>query len=116
MVAKKDKLNVIFFALSDPTRREILTRLAGGPKTVKELAAPLEISGPAVTKHLKVLERAGLITRVVRGRAHVLSFRPKGLEAAEDWLSYQRRFWTMHLDELEALLTAKRQKKRKKRR
>lgn len=111
MVRERDKVNAVFFALADPTRREMLTRLAGGPKTVKELAEPFEISGPAVTKHLKVLERAGLINRVVRGRAHVLSFRPKGLEAAEEWLSYQRRFRTMHLDELETLLRSRRQKK-----
>ena len=97
-------LSVTFAALADPTRRAILARLASGEASVSELAAPFEMSLPAVSKHLKVLERAGLITR---GRA--AQWRPSRLEAAPlkdaaDWLEEYRRFWEESFDRLEDYL------------
>ncbi|HEY7295292.1 MAG TPA: metalloregulator ArsR/SmtB family transcription factor [Dehalococcoidia bacterium] len=91
--AVEDPLTTTFAALADPTRRAILARLTAGPATVKELAAPFAISGPAVSKHLRVLERAGLITR---GRE--AQFRPRRLDAAPlkhvaEWAEGYRRFW-----------------------
>lgn len=88
-----DPLSTTFFALADPTRRAILARLAEGAATVKELAAPFEMSGPAVSKHLRVLERAGLIQR---GRE--AQWRPRTLDAAPlkevvEWAGEFRRFW-----------------------
>ena len=88
-----DPLSATFAALADPTRRAILARLAEGPATVKELSAPFAMSGPAVSKHLRVLERAGLVTR---GRE--AQWRPRRLEAAPlkevaEWAETYRRFW-----------------------
>jgi DNA-binding transcriptional ArsR family regulator len=88
-----DALSATFFALADPTRRAILSRLADGAATVKELAAPFDMSGPAVSKHLRVLERAGLIQR---GRE--AQWRPRTLDAAPlkevaEWAGEFRRFW-----------------------
>jgi DNA-binding transcriptional ArsR family regulator len=99
-----DRLSATFAALADPTRRAILARLASGEASVSELAEPFEMSLPAVSKHLKVLERAGLITR---GRA--AQWRPSRLEAAPlkdaaDWLEEYRRFWEESLDRLEDYL------------
>jgi DNA-binding transcriptional ArsR family regulator len=99
-----DQLNSTFGALADPTRRAILGRLAEGEATVNELAAPFSISLQAVSKHLKVLERAGLITR---GRTAQL--RPSRLESAPlkeavDWLEKYRRFWEGSFDRLESRL------------
>ena len=95
-----DQLSVTFGALADPTRRAILARLAAGAATVKELSAPFSMSGPAVSKHLRVLERAGLITR---GRA--AQWRPCRLEATPlkeiaDWLEHYRQFWDESFDRL----------------
>jgi DNA-binding transcriptional ArsR family regulator len=88
-----DRLSTTFAALADPTRRAILARLAAGPATVKELSAPFRMSGPAVSKHLRVLERAGLIAQ-----AREAQWRPRRLEAAPlkdvaDWAENYRRFW-----------------------
>jgi DNA-binding transcriptional ArsR family regulator len=99
-----DRLDATFAALADPTRRAILARLASGEASVTELARPFEMSLPAVSKHLKVLERAGLIAR---GRA--AQWRPCRLEAAplkdaSDWLEHYRRFWEHSLDRLEDYL------------
>jgi DNA-binding transcriptional ArsR family regulator len=99
-----DRLSTTFAALADPTRRAILARLALGETTVTELAAPFKISQPAISKHLKVLERAGLIAR---GRA--AQWRPCRLEAgplreADDWLEHYRQFWAASFDRLEAYL------------
>jgi DNA-binding transcriptional ArsR family regulator len=101
-----DQLTRTFHALADPTRRAILGRLAEGEATVSELARPFPISSQAVSKHLKVLERAGLITR---GRTAQL--RPSRLQAvplqdAVDWLESYRRFWEDGFDRLEARLRA----------
>ena len=99
-----DRLSTTFAALADPTRRAILARLASGEASVSELAEPFAMSLPAVSKHLKVLERAGLITR---GRA--AQWRPCRLEAAplkdaSDWLEEYRRFWEESFDRLEDYL------------
>jgi DNA-binding transcriptional ArsR family regulator len=99
-----DRLSITFAALADPTRRAILARLVLGEATVTELAEPFEMSLPAVSKHLKVLERAGLIAR---GRE--AQWRPCRLEAgplkdAVDWLEVYRRFWEESLDRLDAYL------------
>src|SRR5512138_540321 len=99
-----DALTLTFSALADPTRRAILTRLSQGPATVKELSAPFAISGPAVSKHLRVLERAGLIAR---GRA--AQWRPCRLEAAPlkevaEWAEGYRRFWEESYERLDDYL------------
>jgi DNA-binding transcriptional ArsR family regulator len=100
-----DTLSATFAALADPTRRAILARLADGETSVTDLAQPFAMSLPAVSKHLKVLERAGLITR---GRA--AQSRPCRLEAARmkdvaDWLEFYRRHWEQNFDRLDAYLT-----------
>jgi len=97
------KLDVLFSALADPSRRAILRRLADGEATVGEVAAPLRMAAPSVSKHLKVLERAGLITRRVEGRMHHLSLRPEPLRTASDWLSFYRGFWEGGADRLAEL-------------
>ena len=107
-----NRLSTTFAALADPTRRAILARLASGEASVSELAAPFEMSLPAVSKHLKVLERAGLITR---GRA--AQWRPCRLEAAPlkdaaDWLEEYRRFWEESFDRLEDYLRELQQKEK----
>lgn len=99
-----DALSMTFAALADPTRRAILARLSSGAATVSELAEPFDMSMPAVSKHLKVLERAGLI-----GRGREAQWRPCRLEAepmkeAVDWLETYRRFWEDSLDNLDAYL------------
>jgi DNA-binding transcriptional ArsR family regulator len=82
-----------FLALSHPVRRRIVQRLADGPATVGDASAGLGVSKPAVTKHLKVLERAGLVGRTKAGRTHVLRLEPGSLEAATDWLELHRGLW-----------------------
>jgi DNA-binding transcriptional ArsR family regulator len=85
-----DSLNAIFFALSDPTRRAIVARLAGGEASVKELAEPFSISPPAITKHLKVLERAGLITRSREAQWRRCRLDPSRLKDVADWVDGYR--------------------------
>ena len=113
MVARNSEpLDRVFHALSDPTRRAILQRLASRPRTVGELSEPFDISLNAVSKHLKTLERAGLISRKVRGREHHLELNPAALADACDWLDFHQRFWNERLDAL-AGLVEKRDKDRK---
>ncbi len=100
-------LDGVFHALSDPTRRAVLQRLTRGTATVTELAAPFRTSLPAVSKHLRVLERAGLLRREVRGREHHCTLDARALEGAAEWIAFYRRFWTARLDALEALLIAR---------
>ncbi len=109
----QDLLDDIFFALRDATRREMLSRLAQGSATVGELGKPFRISAPAVSRHLRTLETAGLIERRVVGRTHLCSLAPKGLEIAENWLNFHGRFWESQLDELGRFLKRKKTKKRK---
>jgi len=93
-------LDRTFSALSDPTRRAILKRLSAGGRTVSELQTPFDISMPAVTKHLHVLERAGLITRTRHGREKHVELVAEPLRAAGDWIERYRRFWETRLDSL----------------
>ncbi|MDJ0946431.1 MAG: metalloregulator ArsR/SmtB family transcription factor [Kiloniellales bacterium] len=96
----EDQLDAAFAALADPTRRAIVARLAAGPAPVGELAAPFEISLPAVSRHLKVLETAGLITREVDAQWRRCHLRPQGLTGAAEWIDSTRRFWEGRLDSL----------------
>jgi DNA-binding transcriptional ArsR family regulator len=94
------RLDLIFRALGDRTRRQMLSRLAAGPATVGELAGPFNMSLPAVGKHLRVLERAGLVSREIDGRIHRCSLSALPLHDAEQWLDQYRRFWQETLDAL----------------
>ena len=100
-----DRLTSNFSALADPTRRAILARLASGEASVTELAAPFEISLPAISKHLKVLERAGLITRGRDAQWRPCRLEPRPLKNAADWLEHYRVFWEQSLDRLEGYLS-----------
>ena len=91
-------------ALADPTRRAILGQLAAGEARVTDLARPFPISLNSVSKHIRMLERAGLITRRVEGREHVLAIRPGSLDAAASWIEDQRRLWAWRLDRLDEVL------------
>lgn len=93
-------LSMVFSALADPTRRAILQRLSRGEAPVKDLAEPFALSGPAITKHLKVLERAGLITRSVDAQRRPCRLRPEGLQPAADWLEGYRALWEQRMDRM----------------
>jgi DNA-binding transcriptional ArsR family regulator len=99
-----DELSSTFAALADPTRRAILTRLALGETSVTELAKPFEMSMPAVSKHLKVLERAGLIARGREAQSRPCRLAPDPLRKAASWIEEYRRFWEASLDRLEDYL------------
>jgi len=99
-----DRLSSTFAALSDPTRRAILARLALGQTSVNELAEPFAISLPAVSKHLKVLERAGLITRGRDAQMRPCKIEATALKEADDWLEEYRRLWEQRLDRLDDYL------------
>jgi len=99
-----DLLSATFSALADPTRRAILARLARGTAAVNDLAEPFEISLPAVSRHLKVLEGAGLISRGREAQWRPCRLEPKRLKAVDDWLSVYRRFWEQSLDRMAAYL------------
>ena len=99
-----DALSATFAALADPTRRAILARLARGETAVTELARPFDMSLPAVSKHLKVLERAGLIARGREAQWRPCRIEPKALKSIDDWLEGYRRFWEERLDRLEDYL------------
>jgi DNA-binding transcriptional ArsR family regulator len=98
------QLDSVFHALGDATRRQMLRELAGGERTVGQLAEPFAMSLAAASKHIKALENAGLIRREVRGRTHLCSLEPGPLAGAHQWLSFYERFWTHRLDALERLL------------
>ena len=100
------KLDDTLVALADETRRQILKRLATGDARVTEVAAPFDISLNSVSKHIRILERAGLVRRRVDGRDHFLSLDHEPLDAAAAWLQRERAAWTTHLDRLEAALRA----------
>jgi DNA-binding transcriptional ArsR family regulator len=108
------QLDDLFAALADPTRRAIVERLlAAGELSVGDVAAPFSISPPAITRHLQVLERAGLIERRVERQWRFVSMRADALAPVEGWLSRQRRYWTAALDRLEALAAAHTPKRKK---
>ena len=99
-----DQLSAVFGALSDPTRRAILARLIEGDRTVAELAAPFAVSQPAISRHLKVLERAGLITRTRRATARLSHLRAEPLREATVWLAGYREYWEEIYERLDELL------------
>src|SRR5215472_16600242 len=98
------QLDTVFHALGDATRRRMLRELAGGERTVSQLAEPFAISLQAASKHIKALEKAGLVRREVRGRTHLCRLDPGPLASAHQWLSFYERFWSDRLDALERLL------------
>src|SRR5580704_10708530 len=98
------QLDSVFHALGDATRRRMVRELAGGERTVGQLALPFAISLAAASKHIKTLENAGLIRREVRGRTHLCRLEPGMLASAHEWLSFYERIWTARLDVLEQLL------------
>jgi DNA-binding transcriptional ArsR family regulator len=97
-------LDVIFRALGDRTRRAMLERLAGGERTVTELAAPYRMSLAAASKHIQALERAGLVKRTVRGRIHYVRIDPRPLEGADNWLRGYEKLWDTRIERLVELL------------
>lgn len=99
-----DPLSATLSALADPTRRAILARLAEGEATVNDIAAPFEISLPAISRHLKVLEHAGLITRGRDAQWRPCRLEPAALKGVDDWLAFYRRFWTGSFDKMDAYL------------
>jgi DNA-binding transcriptional ArsR family regulator len=101
------RLDQLFQALADPTRRAMLAALARGPHTVTQLATPFEISLAGASKHIQVLERAGLVSRSVAGRVHTCRLDARPLHAGAEWLRHYEAYWTRSLDTLEALLRAK---------
>lgn len=98
------ELNMTFHALADPTRRHMLASLARGEKSIGQLAEPFAISFAGASKHVKVLEGAGLIERRRVGRSHLCSLKAEPLAEAEGWLRQWERFWSVRLDRLEALI------------
>jgi DNA-binding transcriptional ArsR family regulator len=104
MVEQTDVLDTVFRSLADPTRRAMLRILSVGERSVGELAAPFEMSFAGASKHVKVLEDAGLVRRTIRGRVHSCELVPIRLAEADEWLSYYSQFWNARLDDLEGIL------------
>lgn len=109
----QDKLSLTFTALSDPTRRAILAKLSLGEATVQEISKPFEISAPAITKHLKVLENAGLISRGREAQWRPCRIETEALKEAFDWIDEYRTFWEASFDRLDEYLKKMVQKKKK---
>src|SRR5499426_4136072 len=108
-----DQLSLTFAALADPTRRAILARLADGEATVNELAEPFDMSQPAISKHLKVLERAGLISRGREAQRRPRKLEPAPLAEATDWIERYRKIWEANYQRLDALLQSMKSTQRK---
>lgn len=106
-----DPLSATLSALADPTRRAILERLAQGAATVNEIAEPFDISLPAVSRHLKVLESAGLITRGREAQWRPCQLEPQALKSVDEWLEHYRRFWTGSFDKMDAYIAQLKKKK-----
>ena len=102
----EQRLDTTFRALADPTRRGMLANLALGAKSIGELAEPFDMSFAGASKHVKVLEDAGLIARRKQGRTHLISLEARPLEEAERWLRQWEKFWTTRLDRLEAAINS----------
>jgi DNA-binding transcriptional ArsR family regulator len=101
---RTDRLNQVFGAVSDPTRRAILSRLSTGNSTVVNMASEFPMSLPAVSKHIRILERAGLVARKIEGRTHHLHLNAAPMQEALQWMEYYRKFWDRKLDALEDFL------------
>ena len=106
MVEHHAELDAVFRALADPTRRAMLRDLARAPRTIGELAAPHAISLAGASKHIQMLERAGLLTREVHGRVHTCRLEAGPLHAGAEWIRHYEQFWNSKLDALDALLKA----------
>ncbi len=104
MLKQSDPLDLMFQALADPTRRRMLERLTRGPASVSELAAPFDMSLPAVVQHLRMLEESGLVTSEKVGRVRTCTLDPGALTRAEHWITERRRGWERRLDRLGAFL------------
>jgi DNA-binding transcriptional ArsR family regulator len=104
MVYRRSSLDAIFHALADPTRRQMLTRLSGSEATISQLAEPFRMSLPAASKHVRVLESAGLVAQERKGRSRVCRLVPGPLRSAADWIAAYRHFWDGQLDSLERFL------------
>ncbi len=101
MMTTQDRLDATFTALADPTRRAMVARLARADATVNELAAPFDLTLPAISKHLKVLERCGLISRTRQAQFRPCHLEREALDSALDWISEHRRIWTQRFDKLD---------------
>ena len=110
MVEQLHEIDAVFHALAHPARREMLGRLADGDRTVGELASPFETSLAAASKHVKVLEDAGLLHRSVEGRRHLCRLAPEPLGKVSEWLRFYERFWNERLDSLDAMFGSTRNK------
>jgi DNA-binding transcriptional ArsR family regulator len=110
-MGNSDHLSATFAALADPTRRAIVARLARGEATVTELAQPFDISQPAISRHLKVLERAGLISRGREAQSRPCRFEARRLEEATEWMVRYRAHWEASLDRLEGVLAEMKKEK-----
>jgi DNA-binding transcriptional ArsR family regulator len=106
-----NNLSAVLGAISHPSRRAIIAQLAKGPARVTEIAEPFDMSLNAVSKHLKVLEQAGLVRREKQGRDHVIEFRGEPLRQVAGWVHEYERFWNEHLDRLESYFIEKRKRK-----
>ncbi len=104
-------IDAVFAAVADPTRRAILATLASGERTISELAEPFDMSFYAVSKHVRVLERAGLLRREIHGREHRCRLEAQPLAAAAKWLDHYREFWDERLEALERHVVAKRKRR-----
>ena len=104
MVINNAQLDQVFGALSDATRRGMLAQLAQGETNITNLAAPYKISQPAISKHIRVLEQAGLIKRTRQGREYIILANPAPAEQARDWIAYYAQFWHEQMDAVEAYL------------
>jgi DNA-binding transcriptional ArsR family regulator len=113
MVQQSRSLDGVFQALADPTRRSMLRRLATGESSIGGLAEPFRMSFAAASKHVRVLERAGLVRRRVEGRSHICRIEPAPLAAAEEWIRFYERFWSQQLDTLDKVLIAEARTRRK---
>ena len=100
------QLNLIFSALSDPIRRAMLLKLVDKQQSIADLSAPFDISKSAVTKHIKVLEKAGLLKRTIDGRVHHCELAVSPLHVASDWMTFYQKFWDTKLDALDSYLTS----------
>jgi DNA-binding transcriptional ArsR family regulator len=98
------QLDAVFHALGDATRRRMLRDLSAGERSVGQLAAPFDMSLAAASKHIKALEKAGLVRREVQGRTHICRLEPRPLEDAHEWIAFYERFWSASLDRLESHL------------
>src|SRR5262245_4910555 len=105
MVERQRQLDAVFHALADGTRREMLRRLAAGERSISELVEPFDMSFAAASKHVRVLEQAGLVQRSIQGRTHRCRLRPRPLANAQAWLNFYQMFWSQRLDALEDMFS-----------